>query len=842
MAKLGRNEPCWCGSGKKYKSCHLNEDERAESRKLVTLGLEERIEEYAMHPAYEADFKRAFELYFGHEMQAPEEDAEIVESQRAFDYFIFDYALPDGKHVIERFAAAHERNLSADERALVADWQHSRYTAFEVIAVDHGVGMRLRDLVTGEEFDTLEKRLTQDLSRWQILIARLVRVRDHYELGGASAMHLPAAYRDWLGGHLNNEWDRYQVDHPESDYEEFLRANNPQLNQFIENEILPELETPPAVVTAEGDLSELCTATFDVADYPAARAGMRSAEEFDEESKEEAEPGVMPFSWKEAGASLELLRAHGPEFEHTPAIGESSGGVRSLGTLALSREALTLQVISRRRLEAGKELLTMRLGRAIRHRADETRGLDEMLADLSARPADSLPEEESPEELAAMEAEIAALYHRDWLDQQIPALEDQTPRQAVKTFGGRVRVIRLLKEFEASQDRAAPAGAPSFDVNELKAELGITEQDLLAESRLEDQMKRALDEILELADADRVDEALAGWRAFRAAYPLTSAEDLEFAQVWDLADIVDEVMNELGHHLASLKRYDEAMTLLEEYLALGPLAPEEVRADLAEIRVERGDVEQGVRELEQLVAAAPQSFLVTLALANVHREVLNQPERAVETLRQALHQVDEDDQGLVYGEILKTYLEFRSLDQAEQFWHAENDPDTEEEKDYVGWTRIALARGDLSAARERAEHVREEGTRAYWLGMVEARAGHFDKASELWSAYLEKPKGDFWFLWAQWVELQLRLHHFDLVVEKVDPRKLNATPIGYWYLALAYAGKGDLSRAAEWARAARGEMERRWRKSSYASTLRDVRELADTLQLFERARQALEIS
>jgi hypothetical protein len=25
---LGRNEPCWCGSGKKYKHCHLHEDEK----------------------------------------------------------------------------------------------------------------------------------------------------------------------------------------------------------------------------------------------------------------------------------------------------------------------------------------------------------------------------------------------------------------------------------------------------------------------------------------------------------------------------------------------------------------------------------------------------------------------------------------------------------------------------------------------------------------------------------------------------------------------------------------------------------------------------------------------
>lgn len=33
---LGRNEVCWCGSGKKYKKCHLHTDqaEREKSRSL----------------------------------------------------------------------------------------------------------------------------------------------------------------------------------------------------------------------------------------------------------------------------------------------------------------------------------------------------------------------------------------------------------------------------------------------------------------------------------------------------------------------------------------------------------------------------------------------------------------------------------------------------------------------------------------------------------------------------------------------------------------------------------------------------------------------------------------
>ena len=31
---LGRNDPCWCGSGKKYKKCHLDSDQKYFNNKL----------------------------------------------------------------------------------------------------------------------------------------------------------------------------------------------------------------------------------------------------------------------------------------------------------------------------------------------------------------------------------------------------------------------------------------------------------------------------------------------------------------------------------------------------------------------------------------------------------------------------------------------------------------------------------------------------------------------------------------------------------------------------------------------------------------------------------------
>ena len=32
---IGRNDPCWCGSGKKYKKCHMAEDKAAERQRVA---------------------------------------------------------------------------------------------------------------------------------------------------------------------------------------------------------------------------------------------------------------------------------------------------------------------------------------------------------------------------------------------------------------------------------------------------------------------------------------------------------------------------------------------------------------------------------------------------------------------------------------------------------------------------------------------------------------------------------------------------------------------------------------------------------------------------------------
>lgn len=54
MSKLGRNDPCHCGSGQKYKKCHLAQDDAAKSAELAAAA-EKAAEEAKANAAAEAE-------------------------------------------------------------------------------------------------------------------------------------------------------------------------------------------------------------------------------------------------------------------------------------------------------------------------------------------------------------------------------------------------------------------------------------------------------------------------------------------------------------------------------------------------------------------------------------------------------------------------------------------------------------------------------------------------------------------------------------------------------------------------------------------------------------------
>ena len=92
----GRNEPCWCGSGKKYKKCHANEDERLQE--LYNDGHEVLVRSLLKTPKdvdgikYSAEVNKGALDYVGERIGPGVSTAQI--DQWVYDYTVAHDAIP----------------------------------------------------------------------------------------------------------------------------------------------------------------------------------------------------------------------------------------------------------------------------------------------------------------------------------------------------------------------------------------------------------------------------------------------------------------------------------------------------------------------------------------------------------------------------------------------------------------------------------------------------------------------------------------------------------------------------------------------------------------------------
>ncbi len=63
-------------------------------------------------------------------------------------------------------------------------------------------------------------------------------------------------------------------------------------------------------------------------------------------------------------------------------------------------------------------------------------------------------------------------YLKDWVSSKIPALDNKTPLQAVKTKEGRLQLEALINRMEG-MDNAQPDYLPKMDMNFLRQKLGL---------------------------------------------------------------------------------------------------------------------------------------------------------------------------------------------------------------------------------------------------------------------------------------------------------------------------------------------------------------------------------
>ncbi len=448
MSQPGRNDPCPCGSGKKYKKCCLlatgapagawTPAERQSAQ--ISLG------RFGWRHEFDEDRAVAGERFWRGALGLlpADEWPEVREQGEAFfqDWFTTDFRLQSGHTLIELFLEREGRRLRSGELRYLERARLTHLRPYEVLGVRLDEGLDLLDLWAKRRLQVQERLATRQVVQWDVLAARVM-------LGPAGEpvldglLHLyPARARDAIMRELRSLHREFRRRVPGDNVEFFKRFGWVYFLWWIEHAVLP---SRLQFRTAEGDALVFATAVFDVRDRTALDRALAGHPDLDRQDD-------GSYAWFEPGGSEEFRRG--------------------LGTFVLGDDRVVLETMSEARAERGRAFLEALGGEAVRYRATSVESVEramERRPPKAAGAADEIPPE--------VEAELVRTYYyrhyRAWVDTPLPALRGQSPRAAARSKAARPRVVALLKEMESLSTRERLGGHPAYDFGWMWAELGL---------------------------------------------------------------------------------------------------------------------------------------------------------------------------------------------------------------------------------------------------------------------------------------------------------------------------------------------------------------------------------
>lgn len=139
-----------------------------------------------------------------------ERDHALDASQASFlSWFCFDFILDSGITISRRFLAEVALRLTERQRAHIERLSASRLGVYEVDEVDRDQGFRVVDLVTGETLDVRERTATHALSRFDLLVTRIVAFEDGVPEIEGGVLGYPARCKPDLVAFVARERERH---------------------------------------------------------------------------------------------------------------------------------------------------------------------------------------------------------------------------------------------------------------------------------------------------------------------------------------------------------------------------------------------------------------------------------------------------------------------------------------------------------------------------------------------------------------------------------------------------------------------------------------------------------
>ena len=462
----GRNDPCPCGSGRKFKKCHgvlaigpfaAAAPGAAETAALQSLDHELVRLMMSFRPSHYGEkwFHAALEAYCDFEGLEPEiipvEDDELPFAMPwAFHSFAWGRTQ---ESLAEHFHREKGRHLTREMRALL-DAQLLAWCSFwRVDQVDPGVGLRLYDLLSQEERYVHERLGSTQIEKGTVILCRIVDVGDHSFIGGMHPYSAPLVDALTVVASAKR-WARVRT-RPVS--LEFLRL--PQVQGWMIGEwrwLTSRRGQQPTLSNTDGDpwtptTDHLAFAPGDRGKVLAQLAGLE---------------GANPPVTEGAETAVVITRAgnaRNKAMENTV-----------IGQINVTADRLRIETNSTRRGDALRAAVLAKTAPLVKHLLRNESSMTQLLeqAQESRARGTALPPRRiaAPEELAIIK-EYKRRHYTAWLDDRIPALGGKTPRAAVRTAAGREQLDALLAQMAGSEARLPEE--ERFDFGWLRTELGL---------------------------------------------------------------------------------------------------------------------------------------------------------------------------------------------------------------------------------------------------------------------------------------------------------------------------------------------------------------------------------
>jgi|GEM_PF-861715 len=468
--KIGRNAPCPCGSGKKYKKCCLLKAQAETLTRSIlhrtSSELVPKMLKYAKQNYGEEAFVQAWSDFSGDELEADFTGSPYTNMFIA--WFLFQW-IPDDEgdfegdeiypspHTIgssflqdnaSRLDSLSLRYLEAALREPLSFWQ--------IEAIEPGRGLLANDLFLGRERFIEDVTGSEHMHEWDIILASIMEVDGTCVFNITPPFCFPARAREHILDAFGIDFEGLKEDEALNE----LFHIDLDLIWFYQD-LADDLFSPtvPELQTTDGEQIVFTNSIYQFNPSDRLTIVKRLAEIKEFESEPDSTKDRTRFVWTE------------PAGDHTLLDNITKGRIE------VRRKYIETESNSAQRDNYLRDKLMGVLSDLITHRKTSSRPFDSAKASAEsglARPegAGALNLDDLPPEAQSQLKEHMEKIYMNWADTRIPVLGNRTPREAVADPEDRKRVIHLINDWGNMQSRTQ---SPQFvfDFNNLRKALGL---------------------------------------------------------------------------------------------------------------------------------------------------------------------------------------------------------------------------------------------------------------------------------------------------------------------------------------------------------------------------------